>query len=145
MAVAELIFDGKHGVGESPVRRADEASLYWVDIPAKSDPVLNNVQRRGTRLVVAGMAGCIAHIDGPRWLAAMESGVFMATLADDGSVNTELLVAAHAEPGMRFNDGRCDRQGRFLAGTMFLDMAAAKAVGVVSSFDANGNQQKIPR
>ena len=44
---------------------------------------------------------------------------------------------------MRFNDGRCDRRGRFLAGTMFLDMAAAKAVGVVSSFDANGNQRAL--
>jgi sugar lactone lactonase YvrE len=33
---------------------------------------------------------------------------------------------------MRFNDGRCDRQGRFLAGTMFMDMAAARPVGTVS-------------
>ncbi len=31
---------------------------------------------------------------------------------------------AHAAPGMRFNDGRCDRQGRFWAGTMVLDMGA---------------------
>ena len=27
-------------------------------------------------------------------------------------------------PGMRFNDGRCDRQGRFWAGTMVMNMAA---------------------
>jgi sugar lactone lactonase YvrE len=30
---------------------------------------------------------------------------------------------------MRFNDGRCDRQGRFWAGTMVMDMAAARAEG----------------
>lgn len=144
MAVAELIFDGKHGVGESPVWRADEASLYWVDIPAKAILCWNSRSGAVRAWSLPEMAGCIAHIDGRRWLAAMESGVFMATLADDGSVNTELLAAArHAEPGMRFNDGRCDRQGRFLAGTMFLDMAAAKAVGVVSSFDANGNQRAL--
>lgn len=32
---------------------------------------------------------------------------------------------------MRFNDGRCDRQGRFLAGTMVMNMAAAADAGVV--------------
>ena len=31
---AELILDAKNGVGESPVWRADEQALYWVDIPA---------------------------------------------------------------------------------------------------------------
>jgi sugar lactone lactonase YvrE len=30
---------------------------------------------------------------------------------------------------MRFNDGRCDRQGRFWAGTMLMDMAAGSRVG----------------
>jgi sugar lactone lactonase YvrE len=30
---------------------------------------------------------------------------------------------------MRFNDGRCDRQGRFWSGTMFMDMAAGRADG----------------
>ena len=35
MSDAELIFDGKHGTGESPVWVTDEQALYWVDIPAK--------------------------------------------------------------------------------------------------------------
>jgi sugar lactone lactonase YvrE len=30
---------------------------------------------------------------------------------------------------MRFNDGRCDRQGRFWSGTMFMDMGEASPVG----------------
>ncbi|PZQ67970.1 MAG: gluconolactonase, partial [Variovorax paradoxus] len=37
----------------------------------------------------------------------------------------------HARTGMRFNDGRCDRQGRFWAGTMLMDMAAAARVGML--------------
>ena len=36
MAVAELIFDGKHGVGESQWRADEGIPLYWVDIPAKA-------------------------------------------------------------------------------------------------------------
>jgi sugar lactone lactonase YvrE len=37
---------------------------------------------------------------------------------------------------MRFNDGRCDRQGRFWAGTMFMDMAAARDVGRLYRYTA---------
>ena len=42
----------------------------------------------------------------------------------------------HASDNMRFNDGRCDRQGRFWAGTMFMDMAKASAVGSVYRYSA---------
>ena len=38
--------------------------------------------------------------------------------------------------GMRFNDGRCDRQGRFWAGTMHTDMAAGHAVGALYRYTA---------
>ena len=65
MAVAELIFDGKHGVGESPVWRADEASLYWVDIPAKAILCWNSRSGAVRAWSLPEMAGCIAHIDGP--------------------------------------------------------------------------------
>jgi sugar lactone lactonase YvrE len=43
---------------------------------------------------------------------------------------------------MRFNDGRCDRQGRFWAGTMCLDMAAATRAGALYRF-AKG-QRELP-
>src|SRR5690606_15271977 len=54
------------------------------------------------------------------------------------SLNATLLAAvAHAAPDMRFNDGRCDRQGRFWAGTMDQDMTRRHAVGRVDR-DTNG-------
>ncbi len=139
MSSAELIFDGKHGTGESPVWVPEEQSLYWVDIPAKR--IWNWVASSGAirSWLLPEMVGCIAHIGGNLWLAAMETGVFKVTLNADDSVNAALLAKAdHASINMRFNDGRCDRQGRFLAGTMFMDMAAARDVGAVSTFAANG-------
>ena len=51
-------------------------------------------------------------------------------LEADAPCEPRLLAAVtHAAPGMRFNDGRCDRQGRFLAGTMVMDMSLALAAG----------------
>ena len=74
----------------------------------------------------------------------MEIGVFIVTLNSDDSVNTARLATAdHASTNMRFTDGRCDRQARFPAGTMFMDMAAARYVGAVSTFAANGENRAL--
>lgn len=143
MSSAELIFDGKHGTGESPVCVPEEQSLYWVDIPAKR--IWNWVFSSGaTRSwLLPEMVSCIAHKAGNQWVAGMETGVFSVTLNADDSVNTELLAKAdHASSNMRFNDGRCDRQGRFLAGTMFMDMAAARDLGAVSTF-ASSREHRV--
>lgn len=124
-------------VGESPVWRADEQALYWTDIPAsrlwRYTPA--NGQARHWRL--PEMAGCIA-IHGAGWLAAMQSGLYAlpATAGadkpagDPDSLATTLLAAVtHTESDMRFNDGRCDRQGRFWSGTMVQDMTRRKDAG----------------
>ena len=144
MTTAALIFDGKHGTGESPVWVPEEDALYWVDIPAKNIWRWRAESQTTRSWALPEMVGCIAHIAGNQWVAAMETGVFRVTLNDDGSTTTALFAKAnHAAPTMRFNDGRCDRQGRFLAGTMFLNMADANAVGAVSSFNGAGDQRVL--
>ncbi|BEP67861.1 MULTISPECIES: SMP-30/gluconolactonase/LRE family protein [unclassified Variovorax] len=128
---AELVLDARNGTGESPVWLAAQQALYWVDIPART---LNrwhagegHAQWRADEMIA-----CIApRADRPgEWIAGMESGLFSLRERTDGTLAaTPLAPVAHAAPGMRFNDGRCDRQGRFWAGTMLLDMAAGARVG----------------
>jgi sugar lactone lactonase YvrE len=60
----------------------------------------------------------------------------------DGVVAARLLSrVGHALPGMRFNDGRCDRQGRWRAGTMLMDMGANRAVGRVYALTGSALEQ----
>lgn len=133
---AELVLDARNGTGESPVWHAGEQALYWVDIPGRAvhrwSPADGHRQWR-----TAEMPACIAATGVPgRFVAGMESGVFVLQLGDDADAEaTPLAPVAHAAPGMRFNDGRCDRQGRFWAGTMLLDMAAGAAFGALYSYD----------
>ncbi|MEO8104569.1 MAG: SMP-30/gluconolactonase/LRE family protein [Betaproteobacteria bacterium] len=117
-------------VGESPVWHAGESALYWVDIPA------GRILRRheGTGVIdtwtAGSMVGCIALSRDGALIAGMEDGIYSLALRPGGSVNaTRQASPVLPLPGMRFNDGRCDRQGRFWAGTMHTDMAAAHAVG----------------
>ncbi|MES2247707.1 MAG: SMP-30/gluconolactonase/LRE family protein [Pseudomonadota bacterium] len=128
---AELVLDARNGTGESPVWLAAQQALYWVDIPART---LNrwHADEGHAQWRADEMIACIApRADRPgEWIAGMESGLFSLRLRTDGTLAaTPLAPVAHAAPGMRFNDGRCDRQGRFWAGTMLLDMAAGARVG----------------
>jgi len=144
---AELVLDARCVTGESPVWRGAEQALYWADIPlgvlhrwAAESPSAPHAQWRAPE-----MLACMAACEGAagQWIAGLESGLFLLGLPDgaasgSGGVDdvpalTARRVAAvdHALPAMRFNDGRCDRQGRFIAGTMLLDMGAAARVGRV--------------
>lgn len=134
----ELIVDARNGTGESPVWHPDEQALYWVDIPARQ---LHRWQAAdGAHQVWQGdeMLACIAR-SGDGWVAGMESGIFALRAKADGSLDKRLLGGVqHAQAGMRFNDGRCDRQGRFWAGTMLLDMQQGAHVGALYRLDGEG-------
>jgi len=131
-ANAELVVDARCGTGESPVWSVAEEALYWVDIPGRA---LHRWSADGhTQWASDEMPACIApRADAPgAWIAGMESGIFSIEALDDGRIEAlRLAPVTHAAPGMRFNDGRCDRQGRFWAGTMLMDMAAGSRVGRV--------------
>jgi len=70
--------------------------------------------------------------------------IFQLDAQTDGSLGFKRLAAvSHALPGMRFNDGRCDRQGRFLAGTMLMNMAAGASVGCIYSYQKESELTKL--
>ncbi|MGF6374619.1 sugar lactone lactonase YvrE [Paraburkholderia sp. RAU6.4a] len=133
--------------GESPVWRAAEQALYWVDIPAKKIVRGSLATGQRTEWLLPEQVACIAFDHAGTVLAGCETGLFAVSLADaskaaSGEPLTASLrkLAAPEFPhgGMRFNDGRCDRQGRFWAGTMVMDMAAAIPGGALYRFDEKG-------
>ncbi|MGB6007185.1 SMP-30/gluconolactonase/LRE family protein [Castellaniella sp.] len=129
---AEVVVQLRNQTGESPVWHAGEQALYWVDIPAG---ILHR-WRPGDQQHASWRAGqqlsCIAALPSGGWVGGMEDGIYRLTPGPDQTLAAERLVKApHARAGMRFNDGRCDRQGRFWAGTMLSDMSQPAAVGAL--------------
>ncbi|NNA84615.1 SMP-30/gluconolactonase/LRE family protein [Pseudomonas fragi] len=134
---AELILDARNATGESPVWSTTEQALYWVDIPAKRLHRWSPADGKEQSWQASQMLACIAQTGNGNWIAAMENGLFAITPHADGSLDSRLLASVtHALPGMRFNDGRCDRQGRFWAGSMLMDMAAGAPVGAMYRYSA---------
>ncbi|MBC3956896.1 glucurono-1,5-lactonase [Pseudomonas triticifolii] len=134
---AELILDAQNATGESPVWSARDQALYWVDIPAGRLHRWNLSDGSTRHWQAPQMLACIAADGQGGWLAGMESGLFHLQPHEDGSlISTPRVDVQHAQTGMRFNDGRCDRQGRFWAGTMLMDMNAGAAVGALYRYSA---------
>ena len=142
---AELVLDARNGTGESPVWHGAEQALYWVDIPARKLWRWTPSTGQATSWLAPEMLACIAPIAAANsWIAGAESGFFRLTTKAGGQLGFDLLApVAHAMPGMRFNDGRCDRQGRFLAGTMLINMAAGASVGCIYSYQNDSKPRKL--
>lgn len=137
-------------VGESPVWRASEHALYWVDIPAQTLVRYQLTQARRTEWLLPERVGCIAFDRHGTVLAALQTGLFAvklhepagpdATPNDTGALRgavtiSRLAQVTHEAERMRFNDGRCDRQGRFWAGTMVQDASAPHPAGKLYRYD----------
>lgn len=142
---AELICDARNGVGESPVWSASEQALYWVDIPAGRLHRWRAADARHDSWESDEMLACIARRgDGQSWIAGQQSGLFCLQPLADGSLCSERVATVeHAALDMRFNDGRCDRQGRLWLGSMLLDMAAGAAVGRLYRFAEGRLEQHL--
>ncbi|MCF5706858.1 SMP-30/gluconolactonase/LRE family protein [Pseudomonas syringae] len=141
---AELILDAQNATGESPVWSSRDQALYWVDIPAGHLHRWNARDGSTRHWKAPQMLACIAADGKGGWIAGMESGVFhLQPGEDDNLTATPLVDVRHAMSGMRFNDGRCDRQGRFWAGTMLMDMSAGAVVGAMYRYSA-GQQTLEP-
>lgn len=137
MMQAELILDARNGTGESPVWNPREQALYWVDIPARTLNRWSAADGSTRAWLAPEMIACVARYDGSdtAWLAGLESGLFKVEITDGDTLQaTALANVTHPTGNMRFNDGRCDRQGRFWAGTMVMDMAAATPAGKLYRF-----------
>jgi sugar lactone lactonase YvrE len=112
----ECVADAKSIVGESPLWSAAEQCVYFVDIP----------QRQLHRLSLSNMLlESFTTPDIVTAVALRRGGglilTFERTLAffDPGKKSFAATMAMTTEPtGNRFNDGKCDRQGRFWSGTM---------------------------
>ncbi|MFS2216421.1 SMP-30/gluconolactonase/LRE family protein [Telluria sp. Tellsp104] len=138
-AIVESVRGVSCAVGESPVWHAGEQAWYWVDIPARRIWRLDHASGATRHWTAAEMVACIAPRAAGGLIAGMETGIFAVDLQDDGTVRAERLAAPpELAPGMRFNDGRTDRQGRFWSGTMWMDMAAALPLGRLYRYDGAG-------
>ena len=114
----ELLVDAQAVIGEGPIWDEQIKKLYWVDIKGCQIHRYDPATGRDERLDTGKMVGAVAVRADGTLIAALHDGFYTVDF-DAGVINP--LWQTTREEGNRFNDGKCDPQGRFWAGTMSLD------------------------
>jgi len=117
-----------NGCGESPFWSSADEAFFWVDIPAGLIHRWSPTDRESASWKLPEQVGCIARQRSGGMLAACESGIYSALLQSTPAAIVKQIDIDHPAPGMRFNDGRCDRLGRLWV-TTFMTNVDKRPVG----------------
>ena len=162
----ELVLDARADLGEGPAWEARSACLYWVDIRLGrlhrfephdgTDCYLELGEFLGcaapTRLggLVLGLRSgfaCLTPVPSPNVQFHLERGESRqgaVIFGEDKGAGVNVRPILNPEPhlpGNRFNDGKCDPAGRFLAGSM--DNAEIEASGSLYSLAVDGSVKTL--
>lgn len=135
MNAVDVIGTQRDQTGESPLWSPADQALYWVDITGQQLRRYNWPTRSVQSWPTPGRLACIALHARGGLLGAMDNAI-VHLRPSGGSLALEVLHEVRfPEPGMRFNDGRCDRAGRFWVSSMLNDMSRGAAIGSLYRLD----------
>ena len=124
-AALRCVLDIRASLGECPVWSASEQVLYWVDINAPSLNRFDPATGANRAFPMPSSIGCFALRKRGGFVVALRDGIWLAHA--DGTLDRRIAAAPYDPAHHRFNDGRCDPQGRLFAGTMNEKRDAASA------------------
>ena len=110
------VYDGKASLGECAQWCVEEQALYWVDINAPSLNCFHPSTGTNVAMPMPASIGCYALRERGGFVVALRDGIWLADAR--GALGRRVADAPYDPTHHRFNDGRCDRQGRFFAGSM---------------------------
>lgn len=128
---------GSDFLAEGPHWSADEQRLHWVDILAPAIVSGNPVDGSRTAFAMPELVGCVVPRRSGGFLAATETGI---KTVENGVITTIATPEADM-PGNRFNDGKCDRLGRFWVGSLAINTAPGK--GSLWRCDPDGSVHRM--
>lgn len=121
---AQLVLDAHALNGETPTWSEAEQKLYWIDIEEPALHRFDPASGKDEHWRMPSEIGAFALARDGRILAALRTGLMLIDLERGSS---ELLADPPYDPlTHRFNDGKCDPQGRFWIGTMFKPLDGRK-------------------
>jgi len=136
MMLPELFINARATLGESPAWDAKTQTLYWVDVLER------HIYAGAKRILqLDEYVGCVAPRKDGGLIIAQRRG-FRLLKPDMKSLKR--LSSPRGEPlRNRFNDGKCDPRGRFVAGTM--DRNEKEDSGALYSLSPDGQVKKLLR
>ncbi|MEB3178527.1 MAG: SMP-30/gluconolactonase/LRE family protein [Nostocaceae cyanobacterium] len=133
------VLESRARLGEGPVWDSAKNLLYWVDIYNHRVHQFNPVTGKDVFFDVGDTVGCVAVADENRLIMALRHS--LAFLDVTTGVVTPIMDVEADIPENRFNDGKCDSQGRFWFGSM----CPGKFQGSLYRYDSDGSLHVMER
>lgn len=111
-----VVLDIRAELGECPIWSQDEQALYFVDIKGKALHRFEPATAEHRAVSMPEEIGCIGFCKEGGFIAGFRSGLWL--LDAQGRREAKLADNPEDQRTSRFNDGRIDPAGRFLAGTI---------------------------
>jgi len=139
MLKIELLIDARADLGEGPLRDVAEQRLYWIDSHGKAVHACDADGGNARSWAVPEHIGSLALRRQGGAIVALRDGFYTLNLTTG---STQKL--ADPDPGkarIRMNDGKVDRQGRFVAG--YMDYEELEPICGVFRLDADHSVEKL--
>ncbi|MBJ7537792.1 SMP-30/gluconolactonase/LRE family protein [Marinomonas transparens] len=124
MTAVQCVLDAQAKLAECPRWDERTQTLYFVDIDSFKLHAFNTQTQKLESREFDEAIGCFSLAENGGFIAAFRSGVY--TFEHFNAPLTIYWLADYDQQTTRFNDGRCDAKGRFLAGTMYSPKDALK-------------------
>ena len=115
---ADLIVDARCELGEGPVWDMGRSRLWWTDIDGRAIWRFDPASGQTERFSPPDRVGFLALVYDGRLLLGCAKAIYMAEVAGDALKATKLIDVEADLARTRLNDGRTDRSGNAVFGTM---------------------------
>jgi L-arabinonolactonase len=141
MTRIEIVTDKRDELGECPLWDERTQSLFWIDSHARLVRRLTPANGQYREWALPSAIGSIALCESGRLLVAL-AGEFSYLNLATGQLE-KIAGVTHAEEKTRMNDGRTDRAGRFVAGSLV--MGRNEKLGALYQVDATGKVSMLDK
>lgn len=139
MNTPECVWNAHAQLGEGPLWSVREQALYWVDILGHRLHRHSATEGQRTWQFDEEVSAVAERAEGPELIITRRHGV--AAFNPKTEKLTPLAQLETDIPTNRFNDGKCDRVGRFWAGTM--DFACEQSTGSLYRFSPDLSYKRM--
>lgn len=144
MEKVKCILNNKSVLGEGPVWDESRKKLFFVDIMGKKINSFDPITKEFDSIETENPVGCIVFHKDNNIISAQQNKLVKINLDTKESVK---ILDFNLDEYLRFNDGKCDINGRLWVGTMATDQAHPKArvCGSLFCADEKGNKKCLTK
>jgi len=128
------VLEARARLGEGPVWDDQTETLYWVDIYNHRVHQFSPSTGQDRVFKVGDVVSCVAVAGAQKLIMAMRHDLVYLDIST-GEM-TRILTVESNKPHNRFNEGKCDPQGRFWVGSMSLQ---ERGQGTLYRYDPDGS------